>query len=131
MVRFLDAVDRSRLVDVVYDLDAFEHNYRRMSKFFRNMYYNLPAPKKALWFMAYFGDIFGSDLANYLIMRFDHLGYNNETIIIDERPFDDYINLTIKYANMPQEYLALEPSVHPLLLAKGEDGMFYLSIFVL
>ena len=131
MVRFLDAVDMSRLSNMVYDPGIFEHNYRRMSKFFQNMYYNLPEPKKALWFMAYFGDIFGTGLADYLIMRFNHLGYNNETIIMAEHPFDDYIDLTIKYANNPQEYLALEPTVHPILLAKGEDGMFYLSLFVL
>ena len=130
MTCVLDAVNREELYDVVTSVDVFEELFKRLRPFFEKMFY-AEKPKNPLFFMSLFGSFLGEDIANYLFKRFEHLNYTDEIILVEERPFSDYSTFSSYIASDLRLLLTVEPDIYPIILLKGEDGLFYLNLFIL
>ena len=130
MICILDAINREELVDHITDLGIFEDNFARLKLYFMRMFY-ISEPQEPLFFMSLFGSFLGDDIAEYLISRFEHLSYHGEKIIIDEKTFNEYENLALIFASDFRLVTELEPSIFPIIIAKGDDNQFYLNLFIL
>ena len=134
MIRLVDAVDIYKFVTVVGDLEIFDYNFIRLKKYLKNMVF-LYTPQSPELLFELLGlskievngiTLDGIDVGNVIIERFQHLHYNNEQIIIDERPISDIL----KFATIATiSFLNAEPSRFQFLILKGDDNKFYFNLF--